>query len=223
VGGTHISGTGTGTIVVNPDCTAVAKFSITPAGSPSPMPGEDTTRLVILDDGNVMRGMTPMGQMGIPVGTEEYRRISRGWKGPPTCSLQTVRGTRALWYDGLILMTLPGMSTPSPVPVSILGVGSMDTSGATSGGATFNVGGQLMDVEFVDSSIVVNPDCTGEMPWRGRIKGATEPMPGTGLDKIIVLDGGDELWAMPVVGLLGQPAVLGVYKRLHKTALASNW
>ncbi len=123
----------------------------------------------------------------------------------PECSLNTVRGTWAYQGRGTVMMNLPGSSTPVPVPFTGLGIGKIDYQGRYTFHATTSAGGQVQDVD-VAGSIQVNPDCTATNTYTsGSVQGA---------DRLIILDGGNEMRSMPTKFPLGPFAGMFYFRRV---------
>ena len=92
------------------------------------------------------------------------------------------------------MMTVPGSSTPLPVPFASLGIMQVDDQGRYTAHGTISAGGQVQDVDF-PGSIQVNPDCTATDTYMlGPVEGA---------DRLVILENGDEMQVMPTMHPLG--------------------
>jgi len=121
------------------------------------------------------------------------------------CSLATVRGTWAYQGHGTAMMSIPGSSSPVPVPFTGLGIGKIDFQGRYTVHATMSAGGQVQDVDF-SGSIQVNPDCTATDTYTsGSVQGA---------DRLIILDYGNEMRSMPTKFPLGPFAGMFTLRRI---------
>lgn len=120
------------------------------------------------------------------------------------CSLSTVRGTWAYQSRGTAMMSVPGTSSPGPVPFAGLGIMKIEQGRYTVHG-TISMGGQVQDVDFA-GSIQVNPDCTGTDTYSyGSVQGA---------DRLVILDNGNEMDMMPTKYPLGPAAGMVYFRRL---------
>jgi hypothetical protein len=123
----------------------------------------------------------------------------------PWCSSDTVRGTWAYQGRGTVMATVPGASSPVPVPFAALGIGTIDHQGRYAFRATTSLGGQIQDVDF-SGSIQVNPDCTGTAAY------TSGPMQGA--DRLVILDNGNEMRSMPTAFPLGPFAGMFFMRRV---------
>lgn len=223
-GGQLLEGEVAGNFKVNPDCTAVLTYSITPKGAPEPLPGVGIVQLVIKDGGNEMSGIPTQVPLGQPVWIDKYKRISRGPANlySAGCSTSQIRGTYAYEGAGIVLVSVPSGPGPVPVPAAIVGRAAVDHRGRMYGPGTTSIGGQIAEFELVDAEAQVNPDCTGTAAWSLQLKGSDSPLPGQGMDRFVVLNGGDELWSVTVQGLGGQPIGLTTYKRISRVPLPAG-
>lgn len=228
LGGEYIDATIAGRVEVNPDCSGVIRFSVTPWGQTTPLPVEGIIRTIVLDNGNAMRGMAVAGVLGKPVGMESHRRINRNASGGQKCSMGTVRGTYAVGADlgtGVGLMTVAGQTQPATIVVSGVGVIAIDSGGGVTGGFTQLPNGQLLEKEVLNSSLEVYEDCTGYFSLRTRPKGTsgTPSGPAT-LEKLIVLDNGEEIWTLTISapGAV-KPVTPGSWKRISKDVGPVAW
>lgn len=185
-----------GSIQVNPDCTATATYT---SGS---VQGAD--RLVILDGGNMMQSMPTKFPLGPFAGMFYLRRVA--W-GEAQCGGYMVRGVYAGPREGTQMVPVPGQSQPAPVPFSAIHTATFQNGGTGTGASTASLGGAIVDFEFPGVSIEVNPDCTATMKYTG----VSKQFPGqtfTGTVKYIVLNYGTELIGMDTEANTGLPAVV---------------
>jgi len=200
-----------GSIQVNPDCTATAKYTL---GST-----EGTDRLIILEGGNEMYAMPTSFPLGPFAGVFSLRRVA--W-GEARCGSYMVRGVYAGPREGTQMMAVPGQSQPTAVPFSAIHTATFQSGGTGSGESTASLGGNIVDFDFSGLSMVVNPDCTARMKYTATSK----QFPGqtfTGAIKYVVLDNGNELIGMDTEANPGLPAVvLDNLKRISMTPRVSE-
>jgi hypothetical protein len=185
-----------GSIQVNPDCTATATYK---SGS-----AQGADRLIILDGGNEMRSMPTKFPLGPFAGMFYLRRVA--W-GEAECGGSMVRGVYAGPREGTQMMPVPGQSQPMPVPFSAIHTATFQYGGTGTAASTASLGGTIVDFEFPVISIAVNPDCTATMKYTG----VSKQFPGqtfTGTVKYIVVDHGNELIGMDTEANTGLPAVV---------------
>lgn len=121
------------------------------------------------------------------------------------CSSNTIRGTWAYQGRGTVMMLSPGSASPVPVPVTALGVGKIGSDGHYTIHANLSAGGQIQVVEF-SGSIQVSSDCTATANYTS---GSLE-----GTDRLIILAGGNEMYAMPTKFPLGPFAGVFTLRRV---------
>ncbi len=185
-----------GSIQVNPDCTATTTYT---SGS---LQGAD--RLTILDNRDEMLSMPTKFPLGPFAGMFRFRRLS--WV-DAQCTSDMVRGVYAGPREGTQMMPVPGQSQPVPVPFSAIHTATFKYGGTGTAVSTAALGGTIVDFEFPRTSIAVNPDCTATMKYTG----VSKLFPGqtfTGTVKYIVLNYGDELIGMDTEANTGLPAVV---------------
>ena len=188
----------TGSIQVYPDCTASETNTI------SGLAGAG--RLIILDNGNEMRELPTTHQLGPAAALAHFRRLEQGYQGP-RCSAGMVRGSYAGPREGTQMMPAPGQSQPVPVPFTAIHTVTFQYGGAGTATSTVSMGGAIVDFEFPNVSIAVNPDCSATMKYTGTSK----QFPGqtfTGAVKYIVLNHGDELIGMDAEASTGLPGIV---------------
>ncbi len=207
IGGKVFSGMWGGSITVNPDCTAVLKHHVVG------LAGEATGRAWILDGNREMVGMGLQGEIGKATGLSHFRRVSRG---DPGCTGQMVRGVYAVTYEGNFFVPSPGQAQPTARPFSMIGAVTFDHGGAGSGAATISLAGNITETVFPEVSITVNEDCTATAKWK-------DAKNGSGTDRMIVLDNGDEIISMPAQNSSGLPMMLGTLKRVSMTPVPPQW
>lgn len=200
-----------GSIQVNPDCTATATHA---SGSV-----QSTDRMIILDGGNEMQSMPTKFDLGPFAGLFYFRRIA--W-GEAHCGDYMVRGVYAGPRDGTQMVPVAGQSQPVPVPFSAIHTATFHNGGTGTGASTASLGGTIVDFEFPSISIAVNPDCTATMKYTG----VSRQFPGqtfTGAVKYIVVNYGNELIGIDTEANTGLPAVvLDNLKRISMVALVPD-
>jgi hypothetical protein len=216
-----------GRVEVNADCTGTIRFTMTPLGAQSPMPGEAVSRIAVVDSGNEMMAMTVAGIIGNSIGGETYRRIVRNSQAAPRCTAETVSGTYAAGGPGIgiALMPAPGQAQPLTVPFSGIGAVVIDSRGGVTGGVTQSVGGQLVEqVMAANSRYDVFEDCTAYLTFRLNPKG----VPGTpsgppSMEKHIILDNGAEIRTLTLAAPGVKLVTPGVWKRMSKETAPVAW
>jgi hypothetical protein len=196
-----------GSVKVNPDCTGTVTYT---SGS---VQGAD--RLVILDHGNAMHSMPTQFPLGPFAGMFNLRRIP-WWEAQ--CDGSMVRGVYAGPRDGTQMMPVAGQPQPVAIPFSAIHTATFRNGGTGSASSTASMGGTIVDFEFPQISIAVNPDCTATMKYSGTSK----QFPGqtfTGTVKYIVLNYGNELIGMDTEANPGLPGV--VLDNLKRISLVS--
>jgi hypothetical protein len=189
-----------GSIQVNPDCTATNSYT---SGT---LQGAD--RLTILDNGAEMYSMPTKFPLGPAAGMFHLRRIAWGdWNWNPPCTVDMVRGYYAGPREGTQMVPGASPSQLVPVPFSAIHTATFQNGGTGTAASTASLGGAIVDFEFPSISISVNPDCTATMKYTG----ASKQFPGqtfTGSVKYIVLNYGSELIGMDTEANTGLPAVV---------------
>ncbi len=200
-----------GTIQVNPDCTGTDTWTFG---------GEQMTgRLVILNNGNEMWYMPTEFPESPAAGIAHFRRLS--W-GEPQCGGYMVHGVYAGPREGTQMMPVAGQSQPIPVPFSAIHTATFRYDGTGAAASTASLGGTIVDFEFPDISIAVNPDCTATMKYTG----ISKQFPGqrfSGTVKYIVLNHGNELIGLDTEANTGLPGVvLDNLKRISMVPIVSG-
>ncbi len=196
----------TGTTTVNPDCTG--SFSASAATG-----GTLTEQFVVLDHGNEIWTIAVGGITGYPAVWQcHWKRLSHvplpTFELSSNCSADMIRGTWVGTYNGVTLRGSP----PVPVPTGILLIGGVDYQGNLSGTFTSSMGGQVGTGQYAGSLTMVKPNCTGTWTWT--LKG----MSGQAVERLVILDNGNEIWTLPTQGVLGMPVGLGRHIRLSAVA-----
>jgi hypothetical protein len=191
-----------GSIQVNPDCTATDTYMY---GS---LPSAD--RFVILDNGNEMRAVPTKFFAGPTSAVYSFRRISSG---EPHCTGDMVRGVYGGSGEGTYLIPVAGQLVPTPYsavfsmtfhPWGFQPVGSATVA------ATTSFAGRIADMRSSSVSMVVNPDCSATLEWTAQISGQT----ARGTVKYIVLDNGTELIGVATEDSRGLPIEIESHKRI---------
>ena len=138
----------------------------------------------------------------------------------PLCDQHWIRGTWAYTYEGMLYPFMPdGTLSPTPVPIVLLGIVSIDANGAVTGGGTGVMGTQVIEYEFVNSTVEAGPGCTATGKYSLSVPGMGT-VPGQGMDRLVLMPGDDEMRAICVQGVLGRPVYVGTYKRIEATGAA---
>lgn len=199
----------TGTISVNPDCTASDVYTL------PGVPGQRSDRLVILDGGNEMM---MMGTNPGSAGFASYRRLSAS---EPQCTTGMIHGVYAGALNGVVLMPPPGQSQPAPFPFLQIGVVTWDYAGKATGATTINAGGNLVNYVYPEMQLTVNADCTGSVKWKAGPKGSSQF--GSGANDVVVLNNGDEVLLIPTANPGGPAIAVGRFKRISTLPVPPNW
>ena len=118
------------------------------------------------------------------------------------CSIRDAVGQWAYNYSGWYI---PAGAT-TPVQISTHGVFIIDWTGKVTGPGTWAMGaplagtpitaGEMLEFDFVDGVIQVNPDCTGLLSTMMKFKALPIPALGPYYGRIIVLPGRNEIEGM---------------------------
>jgi hypothetical protein len=192
-----------GTIQVNPDCTAISK----------PSAGIAATD-VILEGGDEFKGLLTHFPMGNPVLQGRAKRISRALDATRSahCSAAKVHGTYAVTYQGDYLVPPPGGPLLFPVPALMIGLASIDRQGQVSGRGTASLAGQATEFEIVSGNIDVQSDCTATVQMSVKSGNLVDE----GKIWMVILEGGDELWAIQTESHVAKPVLAGIWKRVSE-------
>jgi len=212
--GVAAEATVTATADVASDCTGADHYTVSFIGGPTV---QGTNQLLILDGGNQVIAMAgSMNGFQAAVG-ETWQRISMlpidYFSAETPCTSDMLRGTYGFSYTGSLIMTLPGSSQPVPLPFYMVGTSWTDNTGRSPGRFIENVAGSIAPGTWTTApgATQVNADCTGSMEWS--LTGPGAP-PGTGLDRFVILNGGQEFWSVTVRGIMGAPSFMGTFKRI---------
>jgi hypothetical protein len=193
-----------GAIRVNSDCTATVDWGQGVTGT-----------LVIMDEGKVMTSlMVTTGAMGNAVIYGDWKRISRVpyTVVPAQCGPNIFSGVYAVKMSGTIMVAQSGSPTAMPAPTVLLGLGSTNPGGGATAKATASVAGQMMSMDISAAEIPkVESDCTVLVTWNHSSQGVAL---GQSRQFIVVLDGGNEAWGLPIENFRGQPIQLATWTRL---------
>ena len=188
-----------GSIEVNPDCTATDTYNY---GS---IPSAD--RFVILDNGTQMRALPTKFYAGPVAATYSFRRIS--W-GEPRCTSRMVRGVYGGSSEGDYMFPVAGQPQPVLTPFTAISSMTLSPDGSGTIATTASRAGSVADVQWPDVSMTVNPDCTAILKRTMQYSGQTV----AGTVKYIVLNHGDELIGMETENSTGLPIKLESHKRI---------
>jgi hypothetical protein len=140
------------------------------------------------------------------------------------CTLDSVRGTYAVFYDGWALMPQPGSSLPLTVPGVIMGVVSISYDGKVTGAETVIIAGQAVEYDITGGSVQIKPDCTGTMQILTRVKG-TPGAPAPIAERFVALSDAGEIRTT----ILSSPSAttgamgLGIWKRMSPVPNSASW
>lgn len=146
-----------GKYVVNADCTATAEYRVRNTATGAEL-GPQLHRVLILEDGALLRTLMTDSGAGGTIITGELRRLARG---PRACHPSLLRGTYALHYDGWINMRMFNPTQNYFAPATGTGQIRIDPEGAPTGGGLHNWGGIASETHLITATWKVNQDCTG--------------------------------------------------------------
>lgn len=205
LGGQILDADWTGSIKVNPDCTAADTYNY--------LSVEAADRFVILDNGNEMRSMPTKFPTGPVAITYSFRRIS--W-GEAHCTSDMARGVYGGAIEGTYMIPVPGQPQRVPTAFSAISTQNFQHGGTGTAVNTASLGGTLFDVEFPQLSMQANPDCTATMVYTDATSKQFPGLTFSGTVKYIVLNHGDELLGMDIESNVGLPITLLNYKRISR-------
>jgi hypothetical protein len=189
-----------GRVAVSRDCTAIVTTGV-----------GTTSTDIILDGGDTLVGLMIEFPAGRPALTGTAKRISRM---PLTanrqCRRPRVQGTYAVSYTGEYMVPVPGVPQRVPMPAFMLGRASIDHFGRVSGQGTASIAGQAMPYEIVDGQLSLGDGCTAAVQMTVNSGGVAD----TGTSWLVVLRGGEELWAIQIASQAAAPVVAGTWKRI---------
>lgn len=195
-----------GTIDVSPDCTATVTAL-------TPIPGFTfKEQFMILDHGNEMWTLALNGLNAKPAVWQcQWRKLSPSpWPASSSsCSADLIRGTYAGKYDGVLVPA----DASAPAPLGAVMMGGVTYQGELEGTFTTSLSGKVSAGTYSGSITAVAPDCTGT--WTLTLKGADgAQLPGGGLEKLIILDGGKEILTLSAQGVAGTPVGIGHWRQI---------
>lgn len=197
-----------GSIQVNPDCTATDTYTYGPVQS--------ADRFVILDNGNEMRAVPTKFFAGPTAAVYSFRRISSG---EPHCTGDMVRGVYGGSGEGTYMIPVAGQLAPTPfsavVSMTFQPLGFHPIGSATVA-TTASFAGIITDMRSSSVSMVVNPDCSAALEWTAQLGGQT----ATGAARYIVLDNGNELIGVAIEDSRGLPVEIENHKRISMSPAA---
>jgi len=213
-GGQVVPSVADGTVAVNPDCTGTLT-------APTAIPGFTMkVDIAILDSGNEIWTIATSGLLGKPAVWQcRWRRIAYlplpMFQSISNCSTGLLRGTWAGARSGAVLGPLAPL-----VSAGFLTTGGVDYQGNLSGVFTSSVGGVVTRGEYTGTVTEVKPDCTGT--WKWTLTGADGvKLPGEGIEKFVILKGGEEIWSVMLQGVGGAPT--GLVGRYQRTSAAPQY
>jgi hypothetical protein len=196
VGGTVQKVSGSGTIQVDPSCTAADSYSI------GEKKGSD--RLVILGNGTEIRMLDTTGGTA---GVAWLRRLS--WD-DAQCAQDMLHGVYLGSSEGAVIAPIPPQKEPVPLSMSAL-FASVDQWGSASTVGTMSVFGYPAPYSIPRVTATINPDCTGTNAA------------GNAAQFLIVLDNGNELWMMPTRNPTAPTIAITRMMRVSPVAASPNW
>jgi len=131
----------------------------------------------------------------------------------PQCSQEMIRGTWVDSMQGVLMMNVPGSSQPVPAPTVGLVIFKIDWQGRFTATGTLSIAGQISPGE-VDGTFQVNPDCTATATFTMTPEGMSQPLPGQGIERLVIVDNGNEMRSMPTQSPMGQTVQLETLRRM---------
>jgi len=129
------------------------------------------------------------------------------------CTQNTLRGTWALYTQGVIMMTPPGSTQAAPALGAQLLTIKVDYQGRFTGSGFMSLNGQTASGSL-GGVFQVNPDCTAtDTFWINSITGMP-PFPGQGFERLVILNNGTEMRGQVTQGVLGAPVGVDYYRRI---------
>ncbi|HUI54141.1 MAG TPA: hypothetical protein VLY04_04170 [Bryobacteraceae bacterium] len=129
----------------------------------------------------------------------------------PVCTQEMIRGTWVDSVQGFFFINVPGSSQPVPAPMGGLGIFSIDSHGDFTAVSTGSVAGQIAAGK-VAGTIQVSPDCTAKATFTMEVPGMLPPTPG--VETMVILDHGNEMWSMPTKDPLGPSVGVETLRRI---------
>ena len=121
------------------------------------------------------------------------------------------------------MVTASPDAQPAPVQKSIIAALAADYQGNVTGGAIASMGGTIREFTAANSTLQVNPDCTGTWHLGVVLKGSTQPLPVQDIYQFVVLNNGDELVMLETQGLTGPPIAIGHLRRTDMMPVTPAW
>lgn len=176
---------------------------------------DEESRGLVFQGLGVKPMMQGIGRRISRVGDRDDVRLGREYRGqntvdPDQCSPADVHGIYAVTYQGIYMMPQPNAPQPVPVPVSTIAPVSIDYQGQLSGHGTISMAGNAMEYAIVDRTIDVKPDCSAVVQMS--VKSGS--LADEGKSWVVVLEGGNELWAIQTESSVAKPIVTGTWKRI---------
>jgi hypothetical protein len=150
-------------------------------------------------------------------------------QGQGQCSLISLRGT---WGFTEIGWSIP-IGTAAPVPVTVIGLLSLDFTGKMTGSATVISGaplpgtaipaGEPLDVDAVEGTVELNSDCTGFWKYSLRLRGVPAPPFGPFVERIVYSPQKDLIYSMSVGSPTSHPMWIGTATRVTNSVGPIAW
>ena len=128
------------------------------------------------------------------------------------CSQDTVRGTWAAHFLGTVMVPPAGGGAAVATPSAQLVVAKIDWQGNLTGTGTIGLGQQLITTTLT-GNIQVNADCTAATTYTLSAAGAGQ-LPGTGTERLLILNNGAEMRSMATKGVLGAQSGITYFRRI---------
>lgn len=131
----------------------------------------------------------------------------------PACTQDMIRGT---WVDSITGFSFVPVSAGSqqlvPVPGVTLAIFKIDWQGHFTATGPASFAGQIATGD-VAGTIQVNPDCTATANFTIQVPGMT-PAPLPGVETLVIVDHGDQMWSLPSQEPLGLGVTLETLRRI---------
>jgi len=140
--------------------------------------------------------------------------LCAGLPAQQNCTSVSLSGTWAYTLQGIVYPFPPAAA--DAVPVMGTGLLLIDQDGKFSGPLTFIQGGEVLDLEVINGTITVDPDCRGTLKYGCKLNGMT--LPGQWIERVILFPdkSGDnpEMATISVSSPLSKPSWLSTCRRI---------
>jgi len=210
-----------GVISVQPNCVGAMTAKLRVKGTQTLMPSPLSLPFVVKNrDPKEIHSVVLQGPMGAQmpiINLAVWTRVSPLNTPQANCSATQLIGTYIVDGKATIYVTNPDMSV-TPVPASWTMLGTLDAQGKFTGGGPMDLPIAMPPTGMGDTSLEVNPDCTGTFKFKFKDLSTGVEFPGQGIEKLIIMRDGDRLTvkALYLQGILGKPVGLETWTRVSQ-------